>query len=613
MNELARLRREMFGFVFQNYNLIATETALKNVEVPGLYSGVPRSERARRASELLAELGLADCADRRPAQLSGGQQQRTAIARALMNGGRVILADEPTGALDSQTGLGVIRDLGQLAAAGRTVILITHDPRVAAMASRRIELFDGNMVGDDGPSRDRALAHPRVPTEQRGTPGPSAGFFSNGLEMLRTAAHSLRTNLLRTSLTLLGILIGVASVVALMFIGESSRREVMKSVYGAGANLMTVHPDSRSAGQPAVLTPGDVVAIGTGVPNIASVLPEIEARLLVQWGGRDMRSTVTATTSTLPEVRDWSLSSGTFFVDGDGDAYKPFAVIGSGVRDKLFRSEDPIGRYMRIGTELFLVIGVMEKKGGSGIFGNPLNKSVLVPLESGSARLMGRWTLDSITVKISDPAYSEETATAVQSLLERWHGEDSVAVTLNSAILEASAAIFQYHEPPARIDRRHFASGGGHRHHEHAAHVGDRADPRNRRSHGGWSAKAGHTQTIPDRGRHHFGGRGPRGAAGRCGCGQCRGSVRGRRACFYRNAHRPRLRECPGHRSGVRIRARAPRLAHGSGAGAGLGVGGELDVFSAEQSSPLLLGSVRIYVREALLAELAHPRRRDEI
>ena len=438
-DELARLRREMFGFVFQNYNLIATETARENIEVPGLYSGIPRSERAGRASELLANLGLAECGDRPPSQLSGGQQQRTAIARALMNGGRIILADEPTGALDSHTGLEVIRELKQLAESGHTVILITHDPRVAAMATRRIELLDGSITRDDGPSRAQAFTEVRVRSEISGALRSEAGFFSGGLEMLRTAARSLRNNLLRTSLTLLGILIGVGSVVALMFIAESSRMQVMDSVYAAGADLITVRPSSRAAGSPAELTMEDARSIIAEVPNIESVLPEIRAHLRVQRGARNMLSPVTATASTLPQVRDWRLASGTFFLEVDGDRYEPVAVIGAEVRGELFREADPIGQYMLIGTELFLVIGVMEEKGG--FWGAELDKSVFVPLRTGSARLIGRWPLDSMTVEITDPELAERTAAAVKSLLERWHGEDAVDVRLNAALLAASAQV----------------------------------------------------------------------------------------------------------------------------------------------------------------------------
>ena len=149
-DQLAWLRREAFGFVFQGYHLIATESARENVEIPALYAGMPAEQRRERASALLTRLGLGERLEHRPSQLSGGQQQRVSIARALMNGGRIILADEPTGALDSHSGQDVMALLRELAAAGHTVILITHDRDVAAQAQRVIEIRDGEIVSDSG-------------------------------------------------------------------------------------------------------------------------------------------------------------------------------------------------------------------------------------------------------------------------------------------------------------------------------------------------------------------------------------------------------------------------------------------------------------------------------
>ncbi len=163
-DELARLRREAFGFVFQSYNLIGTVSALENVEVPAVYSGMAPAARDARAKELLGSLGLGDRLAHRPSQLSGGQQQRVSIARALMNGGRIVLADEPTGALDSKSGIEVMALLHDLSRQGHTVILITHAQEIAAQAQRIIEIRDGAIVGDPGPraagrpggARDRA-------------------------------------------------------------------------------------------------------------------------------------------------------------------------------------------------------------------------------------------------------------------------------------------------------------------------------------------------------------------------------------------------------------------------------------------------------------------------
>jgi macrolide transport system ATP-binding/permease protein len=154
---LAHLRREAFGFVFQSYHLLSGLSARDNVAMPAVYAGLTTRERDARASELLSSLGLRERLDHRPTQLSGGQQQRVSIARALMNGGQIILADEPTGALDSHSGKEVMKLLKQLSADGHTIILITHDAAVANHAHRLIEIRDGLIVADPGIS-DKPVA-----------------------------------------------------------------------------------------------------------------------------------------------------------------------------------------------------------------------------------------------------------------------------------------------------------------------------------------------------------------------------------------------------------------------------------------------------------------------
>jgi putative ABC transport system ATP-binding protein len=141
--ELAAIRNEKIGFVFQQYNLLPKATILRNIELPMLYAGVPRKERRERALELLARVGIPDKADKLPGALSGGQRQRVAIARALANRPALLLADEPTGALDSKTGQEVLALFQELHAQSNTVLLVTHDPSIAALAERRVELRDG--------------------------------------------------------------------------------------------------------------------------------------------------------------------------------------------------------------------------------------------------------------------------------------------------------------------------------------------------------------------------------------------------------------------------------------------------------------------------------------
>jgi len=146
---LARIRNEKIGFVFQNYNLLPKANVLRNVELPLLYAGLPRKERRNRALEMLEKVGIPEKANVLPAKLSGGQRQRVAIARALANRPALLLADEPTGALDSKTGAEVLELFADLNRQGNTVLLVTHDPKIAAMARRRVELQDGLVVGEE--------------------------------------------------------------------------------------------------------------------------------------------------------------------------------------------------------------------------------------------------------------------------------------------------------------------------------------------------------------------------------------------------------------------------------------------------------------------------------
>ncbi len=449
----AVLRRERFGFIFQQYNLLSASTASENVEMPAVYAGMPREERGRRARELLTTLGLGERLDHRPSQLSGGQQQRVSIARALMNGGGIILADEPTGALDSQSGIEVMRLLRDLNERGHTVLLITHDPAVARQANRVVEMRDGRIVSDvtqpaaapaaasvaEGPAAEGPAAEGggRRGGRRRAEPVTAGDVLEAG----RMALHALRNNVMRTLLTLLGIIIGVASVVAMLAIGNGAQQEVLNRITSMGTNLLLVRPGAPnvrpSGGVTATLVAADADAIA-GLPNVAAAVPEYPGNVTLRRGGRDYSTSVTATSAAFPKARDWPVGSGVFFDDNDVMTYAPVAVIGRTVANALFPAgEDPIGSYILMNNVPFMVIGTMTPKGASPM-GTDMDDVAYVPLTTGSLRLFGQRYVRTITVQVADVAAIEETEEAIRQLLIARHQMEDFQIRNMASILQTA-------------------------------------------------------------------------------------------------------------------------------------------------------------------------------
>jgi macrolide transport system ATP-binding/permease protein len=443
---LAWLRREAFGFVFQSYNLLPGSTAEENVEIPAVYAGLTPAERRARSDQLLSALGLAERLAHRPSQLSGGQQQRVSIARALMNGGQVILADEPTGALDSKSGTEVMALLKDLASQGHTVILITHDASVAAHANRVIELKDGEIVRDSGDGKPPTVTSLAAPPDMShlGHKSSPLAMFQGFRESLRMAMRALRANVFRTVLTLLGIVIGVGSVVAMLAIGEGAKQQVMAQIGQMGTNLLTVRPQFRNArgynGPIATLTPDDGAAIAA-IPNVTSSMPDIQGNQTVRFGDVDYQTTVTATTPVLPTVRSWPVARGVFYSDEDQAGYATVAVLGQTVREALFPDGmDPIGQYILIKNVPFQIIGVMGAKGSTS-GGNDTDDVVFVPLTTGMMRVFGQRFVRTITVAVSDLSKMDAVQEQATSLLKQRHlGAEDFRIRNMADIVETATA-----------------------------------------------------------------------------------------------------------------------------------------------------------------------------
>lgn len=428
---LAQLRREAFGFVFQSYNLLGGSTACENVEMPATYSGLSPEARRARSTELLSSLGLQERLHHRPNQLSGGQQQRVSIARALMNGGQIILADEPTGALDSHSGKEVMRLLKELSAQGHTIILITHDAEVAHHAQRLIELRDGEVIADPGPQQ-----LPNVPKEEHYLRGQSS-VRTELFEAMKTAFRSLRSNVFRTVLTLLGIVIGVASVITLMAIGDGAKKSVVDSISAMGSNLLQVRPGGpmqRFRWDSVTLVPEDVDAIAA-LPHVAAALPELNGQFTLRYGNIDHATEINATAAQFPSARKWEVAQGTFFTEEDDKNYATVVVLGKSVATKLFAEKNPVGEFIIINNVLFQVVGVMSARGADP-GGQDQDDKVFVPFKAGSLRVIGQRFLRAITVSVDDEKNMAEVQTRVHALMMERHGAEDFQIRSMSSLID---------------------------------------------------------------------------------------------------------------------------------------------------------------------------------
>ena len=435
----ADLRREAFGFIFQQYNLLPTVTAAENVEVPAIYAGMPHQKRLARANEILTSLGLGDRLEHKPSQLSGGQQQRVSIARALMNGGAIILADEPTGALDSQSGEEVMRLLHDLNAQGHTVLLITHDHDVAQKARRIVEFRDGHIVSDTAVGSDGPVSRVNAPkTVTRGRAGRGI-TLPNVAEAAKMALRSLRANLMRTLLTLLGIIIGVASVVAMLAIGDGAKQTVLDRLSRLGPDLLLVRPGApnvrSSGGLTATLVAADADAIAK-LPNIRAAVPEYPGQVTVRYGNRDLVTQANATGADYPTARAWPVARGSFFNADDVRSYAAVAVVGETVVRAIMPDEDdPIGKYVLVNNIPFQIIGVMAAKGASP-YGQDQDDILFTPISTGSLRLFGQRYVRYITVQVADTSRIDQTLEAVRQELLLRHQTEDFQIRNMAAILQ---------------------------------------------------------------------------------------------------------------------------------------------------------------------------------
>ncbi|MHA0915086.1 macrolide ABC transporter ATP-binding protein/permease MacB [Kosakonia cowanii] len=435
---LAQLRREHFGFIFQRYHLLSHLTAAQNVEVPAVYAGTERKARLARAKELLTRLGLGDRSEYQPSQLSGGQQQRVSIARALMNGGQVILADEPTGALDSHSGEEVMAILHQLRDRGHTVIIVTHDPQVAAQAERIIEIRDGEIIANP-PAKTAATSaakHEGVVTSVGGW----RQFTSRFQEALTMAWRAMAANKMRTLLTMLGIIIGIASVVSIVVVGDAAKQLVLADIRSIGTNTIDVYPgkdfgDDEPQNQQA-LKYDDLLAIQKQ-PWVRSATPSVSQNLRLRYGNIDVAASANGVSGQYFNVYGMTFSEGTAFNAEQQGRRAQVVVLDSNTRRQLFPDKaSVVGEVILVGNMPATVIGVAEEK--QSMFGSSKILRVWLPYSTIAGRIMGQSWLNSITVRVNEGYSSEQAEQQLTQLLNLRHGKKDFFVWNMDGVLKTA-------------------------------------------------------------------------------------------------------------------------------------------------------------------------------
>jgi macrolide transport system ATP-binding/permease protein len=477
-NQRALVRTAKLGFVFQSFNLLPRTSALQQVIMPLDYSPQrPGSaEAARLANLLLDRVGLADRTDHEPSQMSGGQQQRVAIARSLVNHPALLLADEPTGNLDSHTSVEILEMFQQLNAEGITVILVTHDPKVASYAHRTIRIVDGLIEGDErrGPDAEHdtpaiimgdqpvgngsgngsghlvpvaggrsvavavapaSAAAARTAMEPTAAPKTVATSLygdahgrpqSRGVPSLipptwRTALGALRRNKMRSALTALGVIIGVGAVIAMTEIGDGSKAAIQKTIASMGADNLLILPGAASsggvsygAGSRPTLTPEDGEQLALQCPAISDFAPQVRTNGQLVYGGKNWKPQgIVGTTPNYLNVRDWTqMAEGDVFSERDVLNANKVCMVGTTIKRELFENESPVGKDLRISNIAFRVIGVMSSK-GANMMGQDQDDVVIAPWTTVKFRVNA---VSTNAVANANPTESQAPTSSINSL-----------------------------------------------------------------------------------------------------------------------------------------------------------------------------------------------------
>lgn len=445
-NDLAGLRREYFGFIFQRYHLLGDLSAVANVEVPALYASEEKSLRRAKAEKLLNRLGLSDRLYHKPNQLSGGQQQRVSVARALVNGGDVILADEPTGALDSSSGDEMMALLQELHRDGHTIILVTHDQHIAQFADRVIEIKDGEIIRDRVTNPEKNLPRASITKDKSTMKSPSIIDWSRYFEAFKMALIAMSNHRLRTFLTMLGIIIGIASVVSVVALGTGSQQAVLENMASMGTNTIEIKPGSglgdRRSERIRTLTASDANALKT-LSFVDSVTPTVRANVAIRYANQAVTGEVQGVGAEYFRVRGYTLAEGQYFNSDSVDKIEQVAVIDSNTVAELFPNGFAIGKVIFLGKLPVKVIGVTEPRDNA--FGNSDSLNVWIPYTTVSVRIFRQSDVNDITVRVDESVASTAAEQGIINLLKMRHGvEDFFTVntdTIRQNIEKTSATM----------------------------------------------------------------------------------------------------------------------------------------------------------------------------
>ena len=431
-DELAALRRERFGFIFQRYNLLGSLTARDNVALPAVYMGMGGKERSARAEKLLQDLGLEGKEGNKPSELSGGQQQRVSIARALMNGGEIIFADEPTGALDTASGKNVIEIIQKLHKEGHTVIMVTHDPGIAAIANRIIEIRDGEIISDTS-------KNPEIPEsgiERIKEQTSWLFYYDQFMEAFKMSVQAIMAHKMRSLLTMLGIIIGIASVVSVVALGNGSEKKILADISAMGTNTISIFPGrgfgDRRSGRIKTLTIDDAKVIAKQ-SYVASATPQTTSGGTLTYRNTDLSASLYGVGEQYFDVRGLKLESGRLFDEGDVKEDAQVVVIDQNTKEKLFGADvNPLGKTVLFNKRPLTVIGVMEKEENS--FGNSDVLMLWSPYTTVMHQITGESYTNSITVKIKDDANTQVAEKGLTELLKTRHGTEDFFMSNSDSI-----------------------------------------------------------------------------------------------------------------------------------------------------------------------------------